>query len=78
MKAIVVAFNKEKVLVGAFSVIVNTDCETDGSSAGLVTRSSVSPIRPHQQTFSAAKWLIIFRHDIMVCLIHFAVLCSCF
>ena len=25
------AFNHEKALVGAFSVIVKTDCETDGS-----------------------------------------------
>ena len=31
MKAVVGAFNKEKALVGAFSVIVKTDCETDGS-----------------------------------------------
>ena len=25
------AFNQEKALVGAFSVIVKTDCETDGA-----------------------------------------------
>ena len=31
MKAPVGAFNQEKALVGAFSVIVKTDCETDGS-----------------------------------------------
>ena len=31
MKAVVAAFNQEKALVGAFSVIVKTDCETDGS-----------------------------------------------
>ena len=31
MKALVGAFNQEKALVGAFSVIVKTDCETDGS-----------------------------------------------
>ena len=31
MKALVGAFNKEKkALVGAFSVIVKTDCATDG------------------------------------------------
>ena len=30
MKALVGAFNQEKALVGAFSVIVKTDCETDG------------------------------------------------
>ena len=33
---VVAAFNPEKALVGALSVIVKTDCETDGSSAALV------------------------------------------
>ena len=36
MKAVVAAFNQEKALVGAFSMIVKTDCETDGSSAAQV------------------------------------------
>ena len=31
VKALVGAFNQEKALVGAFSVIAKTDCETDGS-----------------------------------------------
>ena len=31
MKALVGAFNQEKALGRAFSVIVKTDCETDGS-----------------------------------------------
>ena len=31
VKALVGAFNQEKALVGAFSVIVKTDCESDGS-----------------------------------------------
>ena len=31
VKALEGAFNQEKALVGAFSVIVKTDCETDGS-----------------------------------------------
>ena len=31
MKALVGAFNQEKALVGAFSVIVKTDCETHGA-----------------------------------------------
>ena len=31
MKALVGAFNQEKALVGAFSVIGKTDCETDGA-----------------------------------------------
>ena len=36
MKALVGAFNQEKALVGAFSVTVKTDCESDGSSAALI------------------------------------------
>ena len=35
MKVLVGTFNQEKTLVGAFSMIVKTDCETDGSSATL-------------------------------------------
>ena len=31
MKAVLAAFNQEKALVGAFSVIVKTDWATDGS-----------------------------------------------
>ena len=31
VKAVVAAFNQEKVLVGAFSVILKTDGETDGA-----------------------------------------------
>ena len=31
MKALVGAFNQEKAQVGAFSVIVKTNCETDGA-----------------------------------------------
>ena len=31
VKALVGAFNQEKALVGAFSVIVKADCGTDGS-----------------------------------------------
>ena len=31
MKALVGAFNQEKALVGAFSVIVKSDCGTDGA-----------------------------------------------
>ena len=35
MKVLVGAFNQEQALVGAFSVIVKTDFETDGLSAAL-------------------------------------------
>ena len=34
MKALIGAFNQEKALVGAFSVIVKTGCGTDGSICG--------------------------------------------
>ena len=34
MKALVGAFNQEKALVGAFTVIVKTGCGTDGSICG--------------------------------------------
>ena len=37
MKALVGPFNQEKALVGAFSVIVKTDCETDGSFLALAS-----------------------------------------
>ena len=42
MKAVVTAFNQEKALVGAFSVIVKTECETDGSFAALLETEAVS------------------------------------
>ena len=35
MKALVGTFNQEKALVGAFSVIVKTDCENDESFTAL-------------------------------------------
>ena len=40
---VVPAFNQEKTLIGAFSVIVKTNWETDGSFAALVV--------------SVARWL---------------------
>ena len=48
MKALVGAFNQEKALVGAFSVIVKIDCETDGAlhSTSIVARSrSWGPVK---------------------------------
>ena len=44
---VVGAFNQEKALVGAFSVIVKTDCETDGSSAALVMSGYYEDTRYH-------------------------------
>ena len=41
MKAVVAAFNQEKALVGAFSVIVETGCGTDGSFYSTSLRVSV-------------------------------------
>ena len=42
VKALVAAFNQEKALVGAFSVIVRTNCETDGSFYSTKNISCVS------------------------------------
>ena len=36
LKALVGGFYQEKDPVGAFSVIVKTDCETNGSSVALI------------------------------------------
>ena len=47
MKALVGAFNQEKALVGAFSVIVKTDCETDGAL--------------HSTTPDPAEYLVMMR-----------------
>ena len=40
MKALVGAFNQEKALVGAFSVIVKIGCGTDGSICGTNIQGS--------------------------------------
>ena len=42
MKALVGAFNQEKALVGAFSVIVKTGCRTDGAL------HSTTPVLHHE------------------------------
>ena len=45
MKAVVAAFNQEKALIGAFSVIVKTDCETDGALHSTTFRRLCSSVR---------------------------------
>ena len=47
MKALVGAFNQEKALVGAFSVIVKTGCGTDGAlhSTSPDTAAVLSPVK---------------------------------
>ena len=55
MKALVGAFNQEKALVGAFSVIVKTGCVTDGSSYSTsegdeeLPRQDLHPLYPAHQ-----------------------------
>ena len=39
MWKLVSAFNQEKALVGAFSVIVKTGCETDGALHSTIANS---------------------------------------
>ena len=48
MKALVGAFNQEKALVGAFSVIVKTGCGIDGSfySTSSDVGSGRMPVKP--------------------------------
>ena len=43
VKALVGAFNQEKALVGAFSVIVITGCGTDGSLYSTTLRPHLQP-----------------------------------
>ena len=54
VKALVGTFNQEKALVGAFSMIVKTDFETDGSSAALILAvcSSAAIHQPSQAQYS--------------------------
>ena len=43
----IVSFNQEKALVGAFSVIVKTNCETDGSVYSTTQDSCPRTAEPH-------------------------------
>ena len=63
MKALVGAFNQEKALVGAFSVIVKTNCGTDGSfystSLGeVVDVDHEDPLVPEVQRFAGEDDLL--------------------
>ena len=51
MKALVGAFNQEKALIGAFSVIVKTSCGTDGSICGTIPDEAehAQDVDPHHQ-----------------------------
>ena len=45
MKAVVAAFNQEKALLGAFSVIVETDCKTDGALHSTTQHAAAAAAR---------------------------------
>ena len=47
VKALEGIFNQEKAIVGAFSVIVKTDCEADGSFAALVLERAAAILLAH-------------------------------
>ena len=53
VKALVGVLNQEKALVGAFSVIVKTDCGTDGSfystNSDIDTIARPAPVNPSRQ-----------------------------
>ena len=69
MKALVGTFNQEKALVRAFSVIVKTNSETDGSYTALLltdhTEQQPSPHTPHcspvssQPAAAVASWTLV-------------------
>ena len=50
VKALVGTFNQEKALVGAFSVIVQTDCATDGSFYSTIQIASSVAVPPRVST----------------------------
>ena len=52
MKALVGAFNQEKALVGAFSVIVKTNCET-----GWIVYTTIPSSPPRRQKSVGRLWL---------------------
>ena len=65
VKALVGAFNQEKALVGAYSVIVKTDCETDGPAAAFLPSSlqlqAVSRCR-HCRLIAASRGATVTCH----------------
>ena len=60
VKAVLAAFNQEKALVGAFSLIVKTDCETDGSFYSTSQHSGVRPPAAFVTHCSAGTEPLIF------------------
>ena len=54
MKVLVGAFNQEKALVGAFSVIVKTDCEIDGSFYNTTQDTA-----PGRVEHSPGQWSVV-------------------
>ena len=57
MKALVGAFNQEKALVGAFSVIVKTGCGTDGAFYSTSFNvSTVQILRSHVMVRVGGGW----------------------
>ena len=57
MKAVVAAFNQEKALVGAFSVIVKTGCGTDGSFYSTSCNCAPAPLHS-----SSGGWTVNGRN----------------
>ena len=59
MKALVGAFNQEKALVGAFSVIVKTGCGTDGSFYGTSREAASHRFTGQIKIFTAGRWRLV-------------------
>ena len=65
MKALVGAFNQDKALVGAFSVIVNTDCETNGSICGTRVLSATLRGNTGQQEVNSIVMMLFYCQPII-------------
>ena len=80
MKAVVAAFNQEEALVGAFSVIVKTDFETDGSFHSTTYKiqkpSAMVDTIPHIYHSSRKQNSISIHHNISNTNKNTAALCS--
>ena len=57
MKAVVAAFNQEKALVGAFSVLMNLRMELFQALKRITASLNIAAVRPHQGP-AAQTWAV--------------------
>ena len=66
MIAVVAAFNQEKALVGAFSLIVKTDCGTDGSFNSVLNVIAVVAAYKQEKALVGVFSVIVQLHRLIV------------